>query len=285
MLRGRQDTLLLDTPSYADVSHVHLRRCLIEGDVDFIYGRATALLAECEIRSVGPGFVTAPSTARENPRGFLMLGCRLTADDGVPAGSVSLGRAWHPGGKLDAVGQAWFVGCDLGEHIAAEPWADMGGFSWRDARFAEHGSTGPGAGVGRIGHSWPRRPTADEWLQGWHGWDERGGAIVVVGDSTASSYHAEDAPREGWAQRLGEHGRSAGAQSRALGRELRAASSTSGCWTRCSPSWSRATCCSCSSATTTPSPTNGSRTCSPGTPPSCGAIWWARGRGARGRCC
>ena len=200
VLRGRQDTLLLDTPSYASVSHVHVRGCLIEGDVDFIYGRATALIEDCEIRSVGPGYVTAPSTARENPRGFLLRRCRLTADADVPAGSVSLGRPWHPGGKPDAVGQAWFLDCELGTHIAAERWADMGGFAWRDARFAEH----PGPVPLVAEHADPT-PLIDGWLAGWDGWRQwRRGEVVVVGDSTASEYPAERAPREGWGQRLGE---------------------------------------------------------------------------------
>lgn len=186
-LRGRQDTALLDSRSYAAVALVHLRGCLIEGDVDFLYGRATALIEDCEIRSVGPGYVAAPSTARENPRGFLLRGCRLTADDGVPAGSVSLARAWHPGGKPDAVGQAWFEDCSFGPHVAAELWADMGGFTWRTARLAVD----------------PAAPTAD-WLRGWHGWPQRQGAVVTVGDSTAAEYDGDRAPREGWGQRLGE---------------------------------------------------------------------------------
>lgn len=203
ILRGRQDTVLLDTPSYAAVSLVHLRRCLVEGDVDFIYGRATALIEDCEIRSLNPGYVTAPSTARENPRGFLVRDCRLTAADGVPDSSVSLGRAWHPGGKLDAVGMAWFVDCELGAHIAPERWADMGGFSWQHARFGESGSRGPGAGQEAAG---PQVSAVDaqDWLRGWHGWPRGRGAIVVVGDSTAAEYEAGRAPREGWGQRIGE---------------------------------------------------------------------------------
>jgi pectin methylesterase-like acyl-CoA thioesterase len=97
VLRARQDTALLDTPSYAAVSRVHLRRCVVEGDVDFVYGRATAVLEQCVVRSIGPGYIAAPSTARENPRGLLFLDCEIEADGEVPAGSVRLGRPWHPG--------------------------------------------------------------------------------------------------------------------------------------------------------------------------------------------
>lgn len=204
VLRARQDTALLDTPSYAAVSRVHLRRCLVEGDVDFVYGRATAVLEQCAIRSIGPGYITAPSTARENPRGFLFLGCEIVADADVPAGSVRLGRPWHPGRKPDAIGQAWFVGCELGEHIAADAWSEMGGFAWQDARFAEQGSRGPGALVGAGRPQTAETPTAAQWLLGWEGWPAREGEIHVVGDSTASTYEASSAPREGWGQRLAD---------------------------------------------------------------------------------
>ncbi|WP_420114896.1 pectinesterase family protein [Pseudactinotalea sp.] len=201
-LKARQDTALLDSPGYASVSRVHVHDCVIEGDVDFVYGRATAVLQRCEIRSIGPGYVAAPSTARENPRGFLFLNCSLTADGGVPAGSVRLGRPWHPGGKADALGQAWFVGCDLGEHVATDAWSDMGGFGWREARFAEQGNRGLGAATGADRPQATEAPSAQDWLEGWHGWPARDGEIHVVGDSTASTYEATQAPREGWGQRL-----------------------------------------------------------------------------------
>lgn len=207
VLTARQDTALLDTPSFAAISRVHLRRCVIEGDVDFVYGRASAVLEQCVIRSIGPGYIAAPSTARENPHGLLFLDCELSADGEVPAGSVRLGRPWHPGGKPDAIGQAWFVGCQLGEHIAPDAWSDMGGFAWQDARFAEHASRGPGAATGADRPQTDEAPTASEWLAGWHGQPTREGAIHVVGDSTASSYDPTQAPREGWGQRLADAAR------------------------------------------------------------------------------
>lgn len=204
VLRGRQDTVLLDSRSYGAIGRTHLLRCRIEGDIDFVYGKGTALLEECEIRSLGPGYVAAPSTARENPRGFLFLRCDLTAAEGVPPGSVHLGRPWHPGGKPDALGQAVFAHCHLGEHIAEEPWSGMGGFDWRDARLAEVGNTGPGAAVRGDRPQLESAPRADEWLTGWHPWPRRTGTIHVVGDSTAADYPVDLAPREGWGQRLGE---------------------------------------------------------------------------------
>ena len=52
---GNQDTVLLDAPSSAAVRRAHLLHCEIEGDVDIVYGRATALIEGGCIRSTGPG--------------------------------------------------------------------------------------------------------------------------------------------------------------------------------------------------------------------------------------
>jgi pectin methylesterase-like acyl-CoA thioesterase len=95
---GHQDTVLLDAPSWAARRRVHLLDCEIQGDVDFIYGRATALIQRGTIRSIGRGYIAAPSTALENPRGFLFWDVDVVGE--LPAGSVKLGRPWHPGGNL-----------------------------------------------------------------------------------------------------------------------------------------------------------------------------------------
>ncbi|WP_220457983.1 MULTISPECIES: pectinesterase family protein [unclassified Actinotalea] len=208
-LLGRQDTVLLDAPGWSDTRHVHLVDCLVVGDVDVVYGRARAVVEGGEIRSVGPGWVAAPSTARENTRGFLFRGVRLTGP-GLPDGSVRLGRPWHPGGKADAVGEALFVDCVMGPHIAADAWSPMGGFAWEDARFGEHGSTGPGAheGPGRPRLRPEAVPGVAEVLGGWTdaapGPAPLSGRAVVVSDSTASPYGPARAPRTGWGEMLAD---------------------------------------------------------------------------------
>ena len=202
-LLGRQDTVLLDAPSFAAWRRVHLRDCEIQGDVDFVYGRATALIEGGVVRSVGPGYIAAPSTARENPRGFLFWNVDVVAD--LPDGSVRLGRPWHPGGKPDAVGQAVFARCRLGAHIAAEPWDDMGGFSWRDARFAEFENVGEGAGRDEDRPQAAVAPDPLDWLTAPPPGMREGRAAVIVSDSTASHYDDDRAPRTGWGQRLGLH--------------------------------------------------------------------------------
>lgn len=201
---GRQDTVLLDAPSSAAVRRAHLLHCEIEGDVDIVYGRATALIEGGCVRSAGPGHVAAPSTARENPRGFLFWRVALVGD--APRGSVGLGRPWHPGGDVDAVGQAIFARCDLDAHISGEPWSDMGGFAWRDARFAEYRNEGPGA-VRALPPPASDEPDPVTWLSGWTPASDSPAAprIVITSDSTASEYPPERAPRTGWGQRLSAH--------------------------------------------------------------------------------
>ena len=199
-LLGQQDTVLLDAPGWASVRRVHLRDCLIEGDVDFLYGRATALIEGGEIRSVGPGYLLAPSTARENPRGILVHGAQLTATDDVPAGSVRLGRPWHPGGKPDAIGQGIVSACTIGPHVAAEPWSAMGGFAWEDARLAEHGNDW--SGRSSSGPQLPAAPDPATWLDIPSPAPGGTPRAIVLSDSTASEYPPEHAPREGWGMRL-----------------------------------------------------------------------------------
>ncbi|WP_233413833.1 pectinesterase family protein [Nucisporomicrobium flavum] len=148
---GNQDTLYLNSPA-ADVhARVSLRGCHVEGDVDFIFGRATAVLERCRIHSLSRGsttnngYVTAPSTDLGNPYGFLFAACAFTSD--APPASVFLGRPWHPSQDPDAVGQCVVRNSLLGAHIGPAPWSDFGTWPWRDARFAEYRNAGPGATV------------------------------------------------------------------------------------------------------------------------------------------
>ena len=50
VLHGFQDTLYLDSTSDSLVARVYIKDSLIEGDTDFIFGRATAVLEDCTIR-------------------------------------------------------------------------------------------------------------------------------------------------------------------------------------------------------------------------------------------
>ncbi|WP_461173058.1 pectinesterase family protein [Arthrobacter sp. Z1-9] len=175
---GNQDTLLVDSPSRGVQARFFFRSCYIEGDVDFIFGRGTAVFADSEIRSLdrgsgsNNGYVSAGSLNIGIKHGYLFTGCRFVSD--AAAGSVHLGRPWHPSGDVEAIAQVLIRDSWLGAHISGTPWTDMSGFSWRDARFHEFNNNGPGSRIT------PERPqlepglaqefTLDAYLQGLDGW-------------------------------------------------------------------------------------------------------------------
>ncbi|MBV7695129.1 pectinesterase family protein [Streptomyces sp. TRM70350] len=175
---GNQDTLMTDSPNLTTVSRVYLRDSYIEGDVDFVYGRATTVIERSVIRALSRGsltnngYVTAASTWKGNPYGFLITRSRIVSD--APAGTFHLGRPWHPGGEPDAVAQVLIRDTELPAAIKASPWTDMSGFSWKDARFAEYRNFGPGAAVTadrpQLDDDAARAHTVAAYLRGTDGW-------------------------------------------------------------------------------------------------------------------
>src|SRR5205085_5973970 len=115
----------------------YFRDCHIEGRVDFIFGKSTAVFERCTIHSKNGGFVTAAATPKERPFGFVFLDCKLT---GEGEAKTFLGRPWRDDAAVA------YVRCELGAHIRPEGWDN-----WRNparektARFSEYHCTGPGA--------------------------------------------------------------------------------------------------------------------------------------------
>lgn len=133
------------------MSRQFYRNCFIQGDVDFIFGSATAWFEECELYSKMPGdrkppespeeetiygYVTAASTYEEVPYGYVFNKCKLTSD--CPKATIYLGRPWREFAKTV------FLNCELGEHIHPIGWMD-----WNKPHdhffYAEYQSTGLGA--------------------------------------------------------------------------------------------------------------------------------------------
>ncbi|RKN44861.1 pectinesterase family protein [Streptomyces hoynatensis] len=146
---GDQDTLLLDSANKETQGRVYLTRSRVRGNVDFIFGRATAVITGTVIEVTrrpdgsSAGYVTAPSTAAGR-HGFLITGCTLTGD--VSDHTYYLGRPWHAGGDATLDPEAVVRDTQLSAAVRQAPWTDMSGFSWRDDRFAEYHNSGPGAG-------------------------------------------------------------------------------------------------------------------------------------------
>lgn len=131
---GNQDTLY----TYGKESRQYYEGCYIEGTVDFIFGWSTAVFKDCEIHSLGDGYVTAPSTDQGKAYGYVFWNCRLTAAD--EAGKVYLSRPWRP------YAQAVYIQCEMGKHIVPEGWNNWGKASnEQTVYYAEYQSTGKGA--------------------------------------------------------------------------------------------------------------------------------------------
>ena len=131
---GYQDTL------YTHSGSQYFRDCYVQGNTDYVFGGATAVLQNCEVRNVEGGSATAaPNTDAGTAYGIVFLGGKFTAVSSVKSNSVALGRPWG------AAGFAAFLNADLGAHIAAAGFVAMSGNQPQSARFHEHGSTGNGA--------------------------------------------------------------------------------------------------------------------------------------------
>ncbi|MBE5863100.1 MAG: pectin methylesterase [Lachnospiraceae bacterium] len=130
--------------------------CVICGDVDFIFGSAQALFSRCEIVSRNGlteadqapekgilGYVTAASTPKDSPIGYVFVDCRFTSEN-CPPESVYLGRPWRNFAKTI------LIHCELGAHIHPEGFHDWNKKeSHETTGFGEFQCYGPGADASR----------------------------------------------------------------------------------------------------------------------------------------
>lgn len=148
---GNQDTLLADASGSVPARQYYYK-CYIEGDVDFIFGRAQAVFDDCDIASVNRGsttnngYVTAADTWDKDSYGYLIMNSRLIGLGDIADNTVSLGRPWRPSSQTEPMTPAvTYVNCYMGDHITTKGWDDMGDSLAATADFNEFGSFGPGA--------------------------------------------------------------------------------------------------------------------------------------------
>ena len=148
-IHGFQDTVFTGNARSRQIFY----GCYIDGTVDFIFGPATAWFEDCEIRSIGNGYLTAASTPAENPYGYVFKHCKVTAEPGAKA---YLGRPWRNWASVI------FMECDLPATIHEAGW-----HNWSDpareltARYAEYHNTGEGSGTSKR-VAWARQLTDAE---------------------------------------------------------------------------------------------------------------------------
>ena len=126
------------------------RRCVIKGDVDFIFGGAAAWFEDCDIVSINAytdgripgGYATAASTPEGQKYGYVFRNCRFLAGEGVGDSTMYLGRPWREFAKTV------LIGCFIGAHIKPEGWDNWGKPNFgQTGLYAEYGCTGPGSDV------------------------------------------------------------------------------------------------------------------------------------------
>ncbi|MBD9726211.1 pectinesterase family protein [Streptomyces caniscabiei] len=175
IVNGDQDTLEMETAAKDKLGRVYVTNSYVTGNVDFVFGRATVVVDKSVItlkkrwNGTSAGYITAPSTPA-NRKGILIN--RSTINGDVSAASFFLGRNWHPGGDTTVDPQTTVRNSTLSAAIKSTPWSDMGGFSWKDDRFAEYKNTG--AGSGSASGDRPQLTDAQaadqevaDWLGGW----------------------------------------------------------------------------------------------------------------------
>ncbi|MDA3879822.1 MAG: pectinesterase family protein [Prolixibacteraceae bacterium] len=143
-LEGYQDTIYL----WNDGERIYFKNCLVVGRTDYIYGGGIAFFDNCEIRSWGGGWITAPSTAESKQYGFVFYECDITYAENSPragddGSKIRLGRPWHNYPKV-----AWLY-CNMTDMIHPEGWGDTWNMDYAATsdklHLYEYKNTGPGA--------------------------------------------------------------------------------------------------------------------------------------------
>ncbi len=128
---GWQDTILVNRGRH------YFEDCYIEGHVDFIFGAATVFFNRCHIHVLKDGYITAASTPKDQPYGYVFADCQITGRDGV---KTYLGRPWRDFAKTV------FLRTGMSAAVRPEGWHNWNKPSAEQTTFyAESGSTGPGA--------------------------------------------------------------------------------------------------------------------------------------------
>ena len=161
---GWQDTILVNR------GRQYFEDCYVEGATDFIFGGATAFFERCEIRCVGPGWITAASTPDFQPYGFVFAHCKIS---GAPNVQTYLGRPWRD------FARTIFLHTEMTDVVQPAGWDN-----WKKPQaeqttfYAEFGSVGAGAIVAeRV--RWAKEVTSidlmnftrEKVLGGADGWD------------------------------------------------------------------------------------------------------------------
>ena len=130
---GHQDTIYTGNAQ----TRLLFKDCYIEGTTDFIFGPSTAWFEGCQIFCKADSYITAASTPKESPYGYIFNHCTITCDTNVS--KVYLGRPWRD------YGYTLFMNCQLPRQIRPEGWHQWRPEAVKTARYMEYNNTGEGA--------------------------------------------------------------------------------------------------------------------------------------------
>ncbi|WSQ14282.1 pectinesterase family protein [Streptomyces sp. NBC_01231] len=172
---SHQDTLLVKGETPTTQARQYFHNCFIRGDVDFIFGNATAVIHRSNIQVLQwpGGTVLAPNTDKSKKYGILIADSFINST--ASARTTHLGRPWHNG--PDAWPQAVVRDTQVASVVTeTHPWTDMmPDYPWSQARFKEYRNSGPGAGVGsnapKMTDAEAREYTPQRYLFGTDAWN------------------------------------------------------------------------------------------------------------------
>ncbi len=146
---GHQDTIYTGNAR----TRLYFKDCYIEGTTDFIFGPSTAWFEHCDIFCKANSYITAASTPKDVPYGYIFNQCIIRCAKDVD--KVYLGRPWRD------YGYTLFMNCDLPRQIRPEGWHHWQKEREQTARYLEYNNHGDGAATSqRV--PWSRQLTKKE---------------------------------------------------------------------------------------------------------------------------
>ncbi len=135
---GYQDTYYA-AGSYG-TDRIYMKNCVVEGSVDFIFGRDIVIFDSCEIRiNREGGTLTAASTDADSRYGLTFRDCRITTVgtgfDGRSISSFVLGRPWQ------GAPRTVYIRCDEPASVNPSGWTP---WNVTPALYGEYDCSGPG---------------------------------------------------------------------------------------------------------------------------------------------
>lgn len=215
-LTGYQDTIYL----WDAGKRSYFENCLVIGRTDYIYGGGISFFKNCEIRSWGGGWITAPSTPADQAYGFVFSGCYVSYMDNSPrpgddGALIALGRPWHNCPKV-----AW-INCELTGMLDPLGWNTSWNMDYAPdstgLHLYEYGNIGKGAdmsgradwvGIRELTEVEAANYTAQAVLAGEDNWDPTAtppavttydwtGAADTTGWLVEENWNPQDTPRIG----------------------------------------------------------------------------------------